>query len=476
MKLKVLLFSFAEARQRLTEKIRKEIESDFKWKDMPGMSPSYDTDTDYGDLPGSDGSTIFVYEDLPDMMYMDPSEGLFDTEIRVPGSEPDEFDSLDDASRSPRQLQEKFIRPDWRDYQNSQPYLDNYDDSTTLDNYLNYEDYSDNTASYDYKNEYEINIHNPLRRNLKVPPMEPVEALQMAAHKTETIMEFVTRSPGEDKILKMKLPVQFNNDHHTLSWQFSASSSEFEGLDPQLLESDYYQGNQMVDGTVVDTFLIAFASAPDGAYTLTLSTDDFPTVEKIFNVRTVEPETLVCDCEKKLDKEDEEQLGTSDFDLLHDSTSSFEQLTGTFQDSAKAVLSQHMADNNFDPISEDDAEVLAKVIREKAISTKGGNIECVVSDEEIISNRFVLSASTDFLYAACFEVCRLSEPYKIIGNSVNFSFCSLREKSERCFLKILSHIDACDRFYERSCACDEDQTITILSGRTVGTTLAVDFV
>jgi hypothetical protein len=46
--------------------------------------------------------------------------------------------------------------------------------------------------------------------------MEPVEALQMAAHKTETIMEFVTRSPGEDKILKMKLPVQFNNDHHTL--------------------------------------------------------------------------------------------------------------------------------------------------------------------------------------------------------------------------------------------------------------------
>jgi hypothetical protein len=40
----------------------------------------------------------------------------------------------------------------------------------------------------------------------------------------------------------------------------------------------------------------------------------------------------------------------------------------------QAVLSQHMADNNFDPISEDDAEVLAKVIREKAISTKGGNI------------------------------------------------------------------------------------------------------
>ena len=54
MKLKVWLFSFAEARQRLTEKIRNEIDSDFKWKDMPGMSPSYDTDTDYGDLPGSD--------------------------------------------------------------------------------------------------------------------------------------------------------------------------------------------------------------------------------------------------------------------------------------------------------------------------------------------------------------------------------------------------------------------------------------
>lgn len=110
-------------------------------------------------------------------------------------------------------------------------------------------------------------------------------------------------------------------------------------------------------------------------------------MEKIFNVRTVEPETLVCDCEKKLDKEGEEPLGTSefesDFDLLHDSTSS---LTGSFEESAKvsrffvmfckvqAVLSKHMADNNFDPISEDDAEVLAKVIREKAISTKGGNI------------------------------------------------------------------------------------------------------
>ena len=109
-------------------------------------------------------------------------------------------------------------------------------------------------------------------------------------------------------------------------------------------------------------------------------------MEKIFNVRTVEPETLVCDCEKKLDNEDEKPLGANDFDLLHDSTSSFDLLTSSFEESAKvrrfivmfckiqAVLSQHMADNNFDPISEDDAEVLAKVIREKAISTKGGNI------------------------------------------------------------------------------------------------------
>ena len=63
-----------------------------------------------------------------------------------------------------------------------------------------------------------------------------------------------------------------------------------------------------------------------------------------------------------------------------------------------------------------------------------------------------------------------------IGNSINFSLCSLREKSERCFLKILSQMDACDRFYQTGCACDEDQTITILSGRTVGTTLAVHFV
>ncbi len=65
-------------------------------------------------------STIFVYEDLPDMMYMDPSQGLFDDEIKVPSSGADKFESLDDASRSPRQLQEKFIRPEWRDYQNSQ--------------------------------------------------------------------------------------------------------------------------------------------------------------------------------------------------------------------------------------------------------------------------------------------------------------------------------------------------------------------
>ncbi|CBY18214.1 unnamed protein product [Oikopleura dioica] len=478
MKLNVWLVSIAEARQRLTEKIRKEIESDFKWEDMPGISPSYDTDTDYGDLPGSDASTIFVYEDLPDMMYMDPSQGLFDDEIKVPSSGADKFESLDDASRSPRQLQEKFIRPEWRDYQNSQPYVGNYDESISSDNYLNYEDYSDNTASYDYKNEYEINIHNPLRRILKVPPIESVEAVQMAAHKTETIMEFVTRTPGEDRILKMKLPVQFNNEHHTLSWQFSAFSSEFEGLDPQLVENDYYQGNQMVNGEVVDTFLIAFASAPDGAYTLTLFTDDVPTVEKIFNVRTIEPETFVCDCEKKLDKEDEEPVGPSDFDLLHDSTSSVLPFTSYFEESAKAVLSKHMAENSFAPISEDEAEVLAKVIREKAISINGENIECVVSDEEIVSNRFVFSASTDFLYAACFEVCNLSEPYKElnIGNSMNFSLCSLREKSERCFLKILSQMDACDRFYQTGCACDEDQTITILSGRTVGTTLAVHFV
>mgnify|MGYP003329177494 CR=1 FL=1 len=33
-----------------------------------------------------------------------------------------------------------------------------------------------------------------------------------------------------------------------------------------------------------------------------------------------------------------------------------------------------MADTNFAPISEDDAEVLAKLIREKAISTNDGNI------------------------------------------------------------------------------------------------------
>ncbi|CAG5113658.1 Oidioi.mRNA.OKI2018_I69.chr2.g7748.t1.cds [Oikopleura dioica] len=134
------------------------------------------------------------------------------------------------------------------------------------------------------------------RRIPKVPPVEPhlaeLESHQMAAHKTEVIMEFVTRSPGEDKILKMKLPIEFNNEHHTLrkvffnssfiknsynilkireSWEFAPEPSEFEDLDPQLLESDYYQGNQMIGGVVVDTFLIAFASAPDGKYTLTVS-------------------------------------------------------------------------------------------------------------------------------------------------------------------------------------------------------------
>ena len=67
-------------------------------------------------------STIFVYDDLPDMMYMDPSEGLFDETINVPNSKHDEFESLDDASRRPRQLQERIIQPEieWRDYQNSQ--------------------------------------------------------------------------------------------------------------------------------------------------------------------------------------------------------------------------------------------------------------------------------------------------------------------------------------------------------------------
>ena len=67
-------------------------------------------------------STIFVYDDLPDMMYMDPSEGLFDETINVPNSKHDEFEPLDDASRRPRQLQERIIEPEieWRDYQNSQ--------------------------------------------------------------------------------------------------------------------------------------------------------------------------------------------------------------------------------------------------------------------------------------------------------------------------------------------------------------------
>ena len=56
------------------------------------------------------------------MMYMDPSEGLFDETINVPNSKHDEFESLDDASRRPRQLQERIIQPEieWRDYQNSQ--------------------------------------------------------------------------------------------------------------------------------------------------------------------------------------------------------------------------------------------------------------------------------------------------------------------------------------------------------------------
>lgn len=66
------------------------------------------------------------------------------------------------------------------------------------------------------------------RRILKVPPVEPhleeLESNQMAAHKTEVIMEFVTRSPGEDKILKMKLPIEFNNEHHTLRIVFENSN------------------------------------------------------------------------------------------------------------------------------------------------------------------------------------------------------------------------------------------------------------
>ena len=61
-------------------------------------------------------------------------------------------------------------------------------------------------------------------------------------------------------------------------------------------------------------------------------------MEKIFNVRTIEPETFVCDCEKKLDKEDEEPVGPSDFDLLHDSTSSVLPFTSYFEESAKVTL------------------------------------------------------------------------------------------------------------------------------------------
>ena len=91
-----------------------------------------------------------------------------------------------------------------------------------------------------------------------------------------------------------------------------------------------------------------------------------------------------------------------------------------------------MNEHNFAPITSEDAEILAKIIREKALTTSesGGNIgnyscfelriywllECVVSEENIVSNRFLLSASTDFLHVACFDVCALSEPYKESGN------------------------------------------------------------
>ena len=64
---------------------------------------------------------------------------------------------------------------------------------------------------------------------------------------------------------------------------------------------------------------------------------------------------------------------------------------------------------------------------------------------------------------------------KVIGNSMNFSLCHLREESNSCFLKILSQFDACDRFYHQSCSCGDEQTITILSGRTFGTTLGIDY-
>ena len=169
-----------------------------------------------------------------------------------------------------------------------------------------------------------------------------------------------------------------------------------------------------------------------------------------------------------------------------------------------------MADTNFAPISEDDAEVLAKLIREKAISTNGGNIGRPLPETVTIpriknvlslmkkSSQIDLSFRRPLTFSMLPALKSVTCPnptrnwwmtflivsfsiittslLQNIGNLVNSSLCNLREKSERCFLKILSHIDACDRFYERSCACDEDQTITILSGRTLGTTLAVDYV
>ena len=62
------------------------------------------------------------------------------------------------------------------------------------------------------------------------------------------------------------IPQAFASSTAYGSWKQGASSVR----DPELLESDYYQGNQMLDGAVVDTFLIAFGSAPDGTYTLTV--------------------------------------------------------------------------------------------------------------------------------------------------------------------------------------------------------------
>ena len=72
-------------------------------------------------------------------------------------------------------------------------------------------------------------------------------------------------------------------------------------------------------------------------------------MEKIFNVRTVEPETFVCDCEKKLDKEESEPDQPSDFELLHDSDSADSSLpfTGTFEDAAKVSCMDFCGSGSF---------------------------------------------------------------------------------------------------------------------------------